>query len=81
VTVKDLAAESEQSIDDDEPVFKHFTIPLSRQPTVRLDYTSKTSATPTVTQDDRRVSSLVTSDLLPSPGVEELQETQRFASQ
>jgi hypothetical protein len=81
VTVKDLAAESEQSIDDDEPVFKHSTIPLSRQPTVRLDYTSKTSATPTVTQDDRRVSSLVTSDLLPSPGVEELQETQRFASQ
>jgi hypothetical protein len=81
VTVRDLAAESEQSTDDDEPVFKHSTIPLSRQPTVRLDYTSKTSATPTVTQDDRRISSLVTSDLLPSPGVEESQETQRFASQ
>ncbi|CAN9308407.1 unnamed protein product [Alternaria alternata] len=81
VTVKNLAAESEQSIDDDEPVFKHSTIPLSRQPTDRLDYRSKTSATPTVIQDDRRVSSLVTSDLLPSPEDEECQETQRFASQ
>jgi hypothetical protein len=81
VTVKDLAAESEQSIDDDEPVFKHSTIPLSRQPTVRLEYGSKTSATPTVIQDTKRFSSLVTSDLLPSPEIEESQETQRFASQ
>ncbi|CAN9267250.1 unnamed protein product [Alternaria alternata] len=81
VTVRDLAAESEQSIDDDEPVFKHSTIPLSRQPTVRLEYGSKTSATPTVIQDDRRFSSLITSDRLPSPEIEESQETQRFASQ
>ncbi|RYO61123.1 hypothetical protein AA0116_g6173 [Alternaria tenuissima] len=81
VTVRDLAAESEQSIDDDEPVFKHSTIPLSRQPTVRLEYGSKTSATPTVIQDDRRFSSLITSDRLSSPEIEESQETQRFASQ
>ncbi|CAN9176719.1 unnamed protein product [Alternaria alternata] len=81
VTVKDLAAESEQSIDDDEPVFEHSTILLSRQPTVRLEYGSKTSATPTVIQDTRRFSSLVTSDRLPSPEIEESQETQRFASQ
>jgi hypothetical protein len=81
VTVKDLAAVSEQSIDDDESVFKHSTIPLSRQPTVRLEYRSKTSATPMVIQDDRRLSSLVTSDLLPSQEIEESQETRRFASQ
>ncbi|KAB2108040.1 hypothetical protein AG0111_0g3745 [Alternaria gaisen] len=81
VTVKDLAAELEQSIDDDESVFKHSTIPLSRQPMVRLEYGSKTSATPTVIQDTRRFSSLVTSDRLPSPEVEESRETQRFASQ
>jgi hypothetical protein len=81
VTVKDLAAESEQSIDDDESVSKHSTMPLSRQPTVRLEYGSKTSATPTVIQDTRRLSSRVTSDRLPSSEIEESQKTQRFASQ
>ncbi|RII23566.1 hypothetical protein CUC08_Gglean012389 [Alternaria sp. MG1] len=81
MTVKDLAVESEQGIDDDESVFKHSTMPLSRQPTVRLEYGSKTSATPTVIQDTRRFSSRVTSDRLPSPEIEESQETQRFASQ
>ncbi|RYO28084.1 hypothetical protein AA0111_g7015 [Alternaria arborescens] len=81
VTVKDLAAESEQGIDDGEPVFKQSTIPLSRQPMVRLEYESKTSATPTVIQDTRRLSSRVTSDRLPSPEIEESQKTQRFASQ
>jgi hypothetical protein len=81
MTVKDLAVESEQGIDDDESVFKHSTMPLSRQPTVRLEYGSKASATPTVIQDTRRFSSRVTSDRLPSPEIEESQETQRFASQ
>ncbi|KAG9187856.1 hypothetical protein G6011_05727 [Alternaria panax] len=51
MTAKDLATEPKQA-NGDEAAIRRFTIPLSRQSTVRLEYESEISTTPTIIQEE-----------------------------